>query len=240
MRIQLTIQALLPGDTTPLTTTAYLGKDSVNHLESVVLTPLFKAGDMTGVLRFGRRDEPIGGDSWGTAVANELIKAAPSLIIFNDLSMEHGGVFPPHLEHNVGRAIDARYPGPGGESNALNGSGDNPNIKPNPPHVRRDRWAQAEGGDVNAQREMVQWLRTVRTNMDAIFGAGLVQRILVGREPWNWAPILNGKYAGGAAIVDPDTHQPLGAWSPRGTVTPASDHLDHIHIEVKPRSAVTQ
>jgi hypothetical protein len=37
-------------------------------------------------------------------------------------------------------------------------------------------------------------------------------------------------------IVDPDTPVDLGAWSPAGKFVPAFDHLDHIHIRVKPRT----
>jgi hypothetical protein len=90
----------------------------------------------------------------------------------------------------------------------------------------------AEGRDVIAQRVMVPWLRALRENVDAIVGTRLVRRILVGWAPWNLWPILFGSYANGTAIVDPDTLEQLGVWSAGGTVAPADDHLDHVHISV--------
>ena len=232
LRIQITIDALSPEDGTPVTTTAYLGKKSPSHRESVVLTPLYKAGDMPAALRFSTsREENIGGDSWGTASANELITQFPSLIIFNDLSLEHGGKFGKHTAHQDGRSIDLRYPGPDGDNNPLNGqSGDEAAI------ARKNRWAQARSGNVPALQEMIVWLKVVRARFDAIFAATQVDFIYVGNALWNQFPIRKGTFGDGAPIVDPNTHQALGPWSPAGKIIPWADHLDHAHIQVKPRT----
>lgn len=81
---------------------------------------------------------------------------------------------------------------------------------------------------------MVQWLRTVRANMDTIFDVGTVRLISIGRDAWNRAPIVGGTYGDGTAIIDPDTSVALGRWASHGAPTKATGHLNHLHIEMKP------
>jgi hypothetical protein len=238
LRIQVTINALSPDDGTPVTATAYFGKDSNNHRESVVLTPLFLAGAMSGVQRFGPADnsspdheEGKGGDSWGTAAANQLIQQFLPIMVFNDLSLEHGGPWSDHTAHTKGLSIDLRYPGPAGEANPLNGAAGDVNAV-----ARQNRWLQAQNGDVAALQEMIVWLKSVRARLDFIFASNLANFVYIGQVHWNLWPITKGTFGNGAPIIDPDTHQPLGAWPGANKVEQHSGHLNHVHIEVKPRS----
>ena len=189
-----------------------------------MLTPLYKAGEIPNVLRFSVRDENLGGDSWGTRSANDLLASLSQFLIFNDLSLEHGPRFELHSSHRVGTSIDVRYLGPGGEGNGLNRVA----------ATRKARWDQAQGGDVAARREMVAWVRANRTNMDAVFATGSVRLIYIGNAAWNWRPIVEGTFGDGTAVIDPDTGLALGAWQTTGTPTPYPGHLDHLHIEMKP------
>ena len=45
---------------------------------------------------------------------------------------------------------------------------------------------------------------------------------------------MEGTFGDGTAIIDPDTGVALGAWPTAGTPTPYPEHLDHLHIEMKP------
>jgi len=226
LMIEVTIEADLPEGGTG-TATAYLGKDPVRRRNLTSLTPLYFAGDLPGALRYGLdRDTELGGDSWGARSANALIAQLPALVIFNDLSLEHGGPWgSDHRSHKVGTSIDALYPGGGGGGNTLNF-----NITD-----RENLWSDARGGNLAARRTMVEWIRTVHANMDTIFDAGTPPSfIYVGRLAWNWVPIVSGTYGDGTTILDPDSGTAIGAWQSHGDVRQADKHENHIHIEMRP------
>jgi hypothetical protein len=155
-------------------------------------------------------------------------------LVFNDLSLEHGGFFPRHNSHQKGTSIDVRYFGPGGDSNPLNGAAQEPLAT-----HRRDRLVEAQNAAdpvvrMNALREMIEWIRLNRARMDQILSDSRVRLIYIGDATWNVNSLRLGRFADGTPILDPDQgNAPIGAWTPSGTVTNWPGHLDHAHIELK-------
>jgi hypothetical protein len=62
---------------------------------------------------------------------------------------------------------------------------------------------------------------------------GKIKLIHVGLAAWNANPIIRSTYGNWAPIIDPDTHTPLEAWQPHGSVKRLENHYHHIHIELK-------
>jgi hypothetical protein len=223
MKIEISVEAQMPTVGTQ-TATALLGLEPVRRRQSMLLTPLYKAGRLPGAQRYSdTREDNMGGDSWGTRVAYFRINSLPSLIVFNDLSLEHGSDPPKHDSHQVGTSIDALYPGPGGLGNTLNDT----DIAD-----RRTLFQQARLGVQPALDNMFEWVRTVRANIDAIFALGSVKLVYISNSIVDNNPILLGTFSNGQPIVNASGVS-LGAWQPGGTVTPWPNHLDHIHIEFK-------
>jgi hypothetical protein len=67
-----------------------------------------------------------------------------------------------------------------------------------------------------------------------LFDSGSVKLIYIGRAPGTFAPIVDGTFGDGQSILDPDTGVPLGAWQSHGMPRGWAQHLDHLHIEMKP------
>jgi len=212
-------------DGTIVTKTAPLGLDVAKQRAGQVLAPLYDAGDISGAIRFGSEREALWGyDGWGTDDSFNFLQSHPALS-FNDLSLEHGGPFPPHNSHQRGTSIDLRYLGPNGPEDPLNGS----NVT-----TRMNTWAAARQGGVANQaalRTMITWIQMNRSGMDALFDAGGIRVIYIDPILWHYNPIVNGTFGNGTQIIDPDTHVWIGAWSPHGKVQGIAPHLDHFHVE---------
>ncbi len=191
-----------------------------------VLTSLYDAGRIPGALRYSVRE--AGGDGWGTRGTFSFL-ATNTDLVFNDISLEHGGTFPDHNTHGSGRGIDARYLGAGGSSNPLNGvSGDEAG------NSRRSVLLAAQDGSLVAQQQIAGWIRQNRIRIDLLLDDPGVDRVYVGILGWNWDSLVNGKYPNGLDVLDPDTsYSPLGLWAPRGVVTGIAKHLSHLHVHRK-------
>src|SRR5688572_22182208 len=75
-----------------------------------------------------------------------------------DLSQEHGGNHSDHSLHEAGLSIDVRYLAAGGNSNPLNGvAGEDPVGT-----YRLGVLTAAQSGNVQAQRDIISWIRQNR------------------------------------------------------------------------------
>lgn len=228
--VEVELEALMP-DGLAVTKREPLGKDVTLARAGSRLTPLYDAGEMPGASarRFGLRDDEIGGDGWSTRETYAFLEANTDLV-FNDVSREQGGLFPQHRVHRCGLSVDTRYLGSGGQTDPLNGREGDESAA-----ARLTVLRHAQNGDLTAQQRIVRWIKENRRRMDLLFANDTIDRILVGRIPWNFNSLVNGVYENGAAILDPDNNnQPIGAWTPLGTVLPWPEHLSHIHIERLP------
>lgn len=233
------------GNDEPSTSIVRLGRGEVVGGVGLRLIPLHDAGELsngwTQTRRYSTdRDAAWGSDGWGRKQTLEFLERHPELR-YNDLSLEHGGMFPPHSSHQTGVSIDVRYLGGNYSDGALNGQPGSADGEP-----RRQRLQEAQGGNVAAQREVAAWIRDNRQRMAALFNDSQVRLIYVGRgtgnrhtnvHNWNRLALIDGQYENGTQIIDPDSNQVLGAWTTfvaTGQLPPINGHLDHIHIEIKP------
>lgn len=236
VNVYVEVEALLPNKT-PVTKKTKLGVDPVRRPQGLDLRPLYDAGDMPGAStrRFSCREAGWGLDGWARRKTYEVLRDF-TWLLFNDVSLEHGA-FPGHETHKWGVAFDGRYPGVGGNGNALNTS----------PATRRTTLTQARDGDPARQQQIVDWILQVRGNVSQLLSDSRVARVLIGRgvndrpnnRPtmhWNWNAIVNGRYEplpNGTApeIINPATGMPIGAWT-HSKLVRADQHLDHIHVDV--------
>ena len=236
MNVYVEVQALLPNKT-PVTKKVKLGVDPVSRPQGLDFRPLYDAGDIAGASarRFSCREATWGLDGWARRKTYEVLRDF-TWLLFNDVSLEHGG-FPGHATHGTGVAFDARYPGAGGNGNALNTT----------PSTRRTILTQARDGDLARQQQIVDWILQVRGNISQLLNDARVRRVLIGRgvndrtnarlaSHWNWNAIVDGRYEplpNGTAteIVNPATGLPIGAWA-HTKLMRADQHLGHIHVDV--------
>ena len=207
-----------------------------------LLTALYDAARIAG--SGGRRystdrNTNQGGDGWSAESAYAFLESNTDLV-FNDISLEHGGYMSPHSGqgHRVGRGIDVRYFGAGGDGNPLNGTALAPDGSPDRDlgTVRGARVLLAESGNAQAQTEIVDWIQQNRARIGQLLTDSRVEKVLIGDATWNWQSLVEGKYPGGSQIHDTAAAgQPwIGRWQPTG-LTPWSAHLSHVHIEIARR-----
>jgi len=237
VNVYVEVQALLPNKT-PVTKKMKLGVDPVRRPQGLDLRPLYDAGDMPGASarRFSCREATWGLDGWARRKTYDVLRDF-TWLLFNDVSLEHGGTFPPHAEHGWGVDFDARYPGAGGSGNGLNTSA----------ATRRTTLTQARDGDLASRQQIVDWILQVREKIGLLQNDARVSRVLIGRgirdrlnnrqtEHWNFNAIVGGRFEplpNGTApeIINPATGMAIGAWTNTKLVR-ADGHLDHIHVDV--------
>jgi hypothetical protein len=236
VNISVELEAELP-DGMVVTRRGFLGRNVNGKRQIERLMPLYDAGAMPDALRYGPRDP--GEDGWGTAGTFDFLLANTNLV-FNDVSLEHGGRFPGHSLHQCGVSIDTRYFGTDPSNADLNGrAGDVDENLNETGQTRFDRLEDAEAGIASAQADIVRWIRDNRARMSQLASDTSVLEIYIGAADWNLDSLVRGKYPGGTDIVDPTNGQELGCWlevSPGQCGKPArvaekSGHLNHVHIE---------
>jgi hypothetical protein len=241
-KIAVEIEAELPDGST-VTGRAFLGTDVNLNRNIQRLTPLYDAGALVNEdRRFGSRtDVDPGGDGWGTVGTFSFLTSASSdFVVFNDVSLEHGGRFPKvpratldrdfHQKHQCGTSVDTRYFGPRGmigdiDLNDLNGlPGENDQGT-----ARLRVLQRAEGGEVNAQQAIVQWILTNRARMDQMARSDSIRWFGIGSEQWNTFSLLQGLYPNGTPICcDPETGQNIGPWAGPGRNRINDDLPNHL------------
>ena len=153
--------------------------------------------------------------------------------MFNDLSLEHGGRFHPHVLRQAGLSIDVRYLGSGGNSDAINGQAGDGDLG----SFRHNLLIAAQNGNVDEQRRICGWIKQNRIRLNVLFADAGVEKIYSGNVDssanWHTDSLVQGKYPNGQDILDPDvSNAPLGAWTAVGQLKRAKEgHLSHLHIE---------
>src|SRR5262249_6806818 len=151
-----------------------------------ILTPLYDLSLLpdaapNGLRRFSDRELDLGGDAWGTSDSYDFL-ARHTEIHFNDLSLEHGGLFPPppaknpHDSHQMGTSMDVRYFGAGGAENGLNTNANG---------ARATAWTAAKT-NATARATMVAWILANRQKMDSLYDEGGIKAFWTGIEKWHW------------------------------------------------------
>jgi hypothetical protein len=238
IRVGVIIEAQMP-DGSVVTRKEYLGKRPL-MLSRDIATPLYDAGMIVGpsLRRFSGRDADKGGDGWATKGAYEFLGDNRDLI-FNDISLEHGGPFPGHPGgHPCGVSIDTRYLGPEGESVGLNGLGSDLDGAGNETGAtRKQALEQAKVEQAGATGTgpklvaIVAWIQQNRSRMQLLRQDSRLNSILIGEATWNVKSLLEGKYEDGTPIAG-SGGIPVGAWA-RTKIVEDSGHLNHIHIRIR-------
>ncbi len=165
-------------------------------------------------------------------------------MVFNDISLEHGGPFPTvltpvkklHIKHQCGVSIDTRYFGSGGISNTLNGE----ELDGDRGTERRTRLEEARDDPI-AQQAMVTWILENRERMDQLAESGSIAQIVIGMADWNTRSLLDGLFPDDEAIPGDEKTpirdldgNPIGSWEGPGRklIGKETGHLGHVHLEL--------
>src|SRR5262249_7214327 len=139
---------------------------------------------LSAARRFNRPAEE-GGDGWGRRAALDLLTEYEYLIA-NDLSLEHGGTFPPvppategHSSHKAGTSIDTRYLG-SDWGTSINLDGLNGRSGDSGAEGRRVMLTQAQNNVPGYRRAVVDWIEDNRRRMDELLSDARVRLIYVG------------------------------------------------------------
>lgn len=191
-------------------------------------TPLYLAGNESGLggRRYGSRD--AGGDSWSTRQTISWLQTRPYR--FDDTSGQHVTQLPNgrsilgHAGHSDGQQIDMRYAdGQGGYSETLGGANDGAGILALINAARQEVTTNvAEKPKLTA---LQAWIAANRSNMTTEAAASTTRHIYVGPSFIKLA-LIDGKFAGSPALAIPGVQ----AWNKPAVVQVAGGHLHHWHL----------